>query len=582
MDKTRFTGMNILSYFNPAPKAVSVNEAAEELVKDLVGMDPAPDMNSSAHHTPGAETGARALAALQLLHGREPLTKDGLPATKETFRDAKQAYLLQSGEKNDEKAAVDFDRKVEKLLVAKLSCRMRLFYAGKVKDLDQSVARGEITKGQADQELNLYIDEVKDPEHCLFQTEVRNALSIVGGREPNVVNGLCFLFKGKLRPEQEKRLALFDTVLNEIVENKFASSNVAPVEATKFRRAFVAEARRQLGSRLSEGFSAEYFAKEKCRRDEMENGKISYDDYAKSMRNWIATRNLQRQVGSVLGNLNDRDNVIALLSWVNYQKNGVPIRPGNPYCKHPHLREQCRRFSDQSHLYSESHSLGLHEENSEYTRFLNEAERRLAGALPADIKKALNNHKKDLEALVASQYISEVEVNKNQLSYFSSLVSGEDNEKSLVFNTTADHPGELMATKSDAVDLVRDGLSESFRESNREKDVLEALIMCWGGFVNNHHEEFSLYPLCEAKNEYLSIGKKHPSGETLVSFNFDNDFSIEARRQLVDFLPDEVRTLYREREELLSEYYEKNMINGETFRKSMESFLRPYFEKKET
>jgi hypothetical protein len=126
--------------------------------------------------------------------------------------------------------------------------------------------------------------------------------------------------------------------------------------------------------------------------------------------------------------------------------------------------------------------------------------------------------------------------------------------------------------------LIEDGLSKSIRKNNREKDVLEALIMCWGGFVNNHRSEFSLYPLCEAKNEYLSIGKPHPSHATLVQFYFDNDFSVEARARLVEFLPDAVRVLYQEREKILSDYYKKNMIDAETFKKSMGRFLKHYFD----
>ena len=68
--------MSVLSYFNLNPKAVSVDEAAEKLVKDLVGEDSDSDSNSSAHHAPRAETSAHALTALQLLHGWEPPTQD--------------------------------------------------------------------------------------------------------------------------------------------------------------------------------------------------------------------------------------------------------------------------------------------------------------------------------------------------------------------------------------------------------------------------------------------------------------------------------------------------------------------------
>jgi hypothetical protein len=574
VDKARFTGMSVLSYFNLAPKEISVAEAAEKLVKDLVGENHASDSNSSAHHAPTAETSERALAALQLLHG----SQDGLPPMMETIRSAKKEYLLQSREKNSEKAAVDFDQKVEKLLVAKLTGRMRLFYRGKVQELDQSFANGQVTKSQYSQELNLYLDEVKQPKNCSLQMEVMNVLKVVGGKEPNVVNALRFLFKAELRSEQQNRLALFDTVLNEIIENKFDSSNNAPVEATKFRRAFIAEARRQLGSRLSEGFSTEYSAMEKTQRVEMENRKISYDDYVKSMRDWIDERNLQRQVGPVLGNLNDRDNVIALLSFVNFKKNNVLIKFGNPYNKNPDLKMQCGRFESDALRYSQYHSLGGHDEDKEYTRFLTEAERRLVSALPEDIKKAMNDRKKGIEILVANQYISEDEVKKNQIIYFSSLVSGENNKESLISDIKSSNSDELKAKKAAMEKLIEDGLSKSIRKNNREKDVLEALIMCWGGFVNNHRSEFSLYPLCNAKNAYLSIGKSHPSHATLVQFYFDNDFSVEARARLVEFLPDEVRVLYQEREKILSDYYKKNMIDAETFKNSMGRFLKHYFD----
>jgi len=43
-----------------------------------------------------------------------------------------------------------------------------------------------------------------------------------------------------------------------------------------------------------------------------------------------------------------------------------------------------------------------------------------------------------------------------------------------------------------------------------------------------------------------------------------------------------VRTLYQEREKILSGYYENNMINEKTFKESMQRFLKPYFDKKET
>ena len=182
-------------------------------------------------------------------------------------------------------------------------------------------------------------------------------------------------------------------------------------------------------------------------------------------------------------------------------------------------------------------------------------------ALPTDIKNALNDNEKNLKKLVADQYINEDAIKKNNIGFFSSLVSGENNKKSLTPDVTSNNSDELGDKKLQA----KDGLLKSIRQNNREKDVLEALIMCWGGFVNNHRGEFSLYPLCEAKNAYLSIGKSEPSGETLMHFDFHSDFSVEARAQLVEFLSVDVRTLYQEREKILSGYYEKNMINERTF-----------------
>lgn len=579
VDKARHKGMSVLSYFNLNPKTVSVDEAAEKLVKDLVGEGPDFDGNSSAHHAPSDEAGTRALAALQLLHRWEAPTQEGSSVTKETILGAKKTYLLQSGEKNKEKAAVDFDQAVEKLLVAKLAGRMRLFYIGKMQELERSIGRGEITKSEYDQELNLYLDEVKDPKRCPLHTEVKNALSMIEEGEPNAVNGLCYLFKAKLPSSQKKKLAFFDPALNKIIEEKFGASSGLQAEATIFRRAFIAEARRQLGSRLSSGFRAEYFAEDKQRLEEMKAGTIEYSDYVNSMRNWIAGKNLERQVRSALGNLKDRGSVIVLLSFLNYKKYNDPIRSGNLYHHLAHLRDQCHDFNEVAREYQEFHSFGADDEFDGYKWFLNEAERQLLKALPADIKKKLNDHKEILEGLVADEYIEKDEVKKNMTSYFSSIANGEDDKKSLIFDDGSD---ELIAKKRAAKTLVEKGLANSIRQNNREKDVLEALIMCWGGFVFSHRKDFSLNPLCLAKNEYLSIGKPHPSDETLMHFDFSGNFCVEARAQLVNFLSDDIRTLYQEREKILSSYYEKRVIKRETFRKSMESFLQPYFEGKKT
>ena len=521
--------MSVLSYFNLNPKAVSVDEAAEKLVKDLLGEYSDSDSNSSAHHAPRAETSAHALTALQLLHRWEPPTQDRFPVTKEAIRSAKKVYLLQNGEKNNEKAADDFDQKVETLLVAKLTGRMRLFYIGKVRELDRSLNSGEITKSQYEQELNLYLDEVKDQKNCSLQMEVKNALSMIDDKDLNVVNGLCYLFNGKLRPDQEIRLAVFDAVLNEVIEQKFDSSDAVQAKATTFRRAFIAEARRQLGSRFSEDFSAEYSTEEKQKLAEMESGKITYKEYIGSMRNWIATQNLQIQVGSVLGDLKDRDNVIAILSFVNYKMHGELIKSGNPYRNRSDLQRQCSSFDVLAFRYSQYHSFGPHDKDNEYNRFLSEAERQLVRALPTDIKNALNDNEKNLKKLVADQYINEDAIKKNNIGFFSSLVSGENNKKSLTSDVTSNNLDELGGKKLQAKTLAKDGLLKSIRQNSRENDVLEALIMCWGGFVNNHRGEFSLYPLCEAKNAYLSIGKSEPSGETLMHFNFHGDFSVEPR-----------------------------------------------------
>jgi len=247
------------------------------------------------------------------------------------------------------------------------------------------------------------------------------------------------------------------------------------------------------------------------------------------MRNWIATRNLQRHVESVLGDLKDRDSVITILSFVNYKMHGERIKSGNPYRNRSDLQRQCSGFDVLAFRYSQYHSFGPHDKDNEYNRFLSEAERQLVRALPTDIKNALNDNEKNLKKLVADQYINEDAIKKNNIGFFSSLVSGENNKKSLTSDVTSNNLDELGGKKLQAKTLAKDGLLKSIRQNSRENDVLEALIMCWGGFVNNHRGEFSLYPLCEAKNAYLSIGKSEPSGETLMHFNFHGDFSVEPR-----------------------------------------------------
>lgn len=101
--------------------------------------------------------------------------------------------------------------------------------------------------------------------------------------------------------------------------------------------------------------------------------------------------------------------------------------------------------------------------------------------------------------------------------------------------------------------------------------------MCWGGFVNSHHDDFSLGPVCEAKSTYLRRKKSADATDQLTKFRVDGEFSVEARKQLVGQLPENLRQSYDAHEKLLLDHLGKGHITQETHWNGMVLFLDKRF-----
>lgn len=98
-----------------------------------------------------------------------------------------------------------------------------------------------------------------------------------------------------------------------------------------------------------------------------------------------------------------------------------------------------------------------------------------------------------------------------------------------------------------------------------------------GGFVNSHHDDFSLQPVCEAKSAYLKTKNLTHANDQLMKFRVDGEFSVEARRQLVKQLPGNLRPSYDAHEKLLLDHLGKGHITQQTYWNGMVLFLNEHF-----
>ncbi|HEX8884347.1 MAG TPA: hypothetical protein VF797_07655 [Noviherbaspirillum sp.] len=415
-----------------------------------------------------------------------------------------------------------------------------------------------------------------DPEVCSLENEVVNALDLIS-KEENVVDWLFYLFEGNLISDLMKKMRGFHNILNEILDNKKFGD---PEDKKKedYKRNFIAKAREKLANRLPEPDRTEYFNFEQTQRQNLIQGGITYHTYGDSMMKWIMQRPVVKEVRKALdgkGFAECREILIRLT-----EENGFfDSRYHSVYAYFEakgEVRGIYQKFLHAAHAYADSKSNIPKTIEEKYAEFVTEAKNQLAEALLESIPKA-RKHVGVIDELLQKGYIDLKGYGASREAYLLGLIVPEKNDK---------HPGPRAASNDfdesglnapNLEKIVTDALKKSIRTNNKKNDTLEALIMCWGGFVNSHHNDFSLNPVCHAKATYLRTANSTHANDPMTQFRVDDDFSVEARKQLVGQLPEILRKPYDALEKILLDHLGKGHITQETYWNGMVLFLDKHF-----
>lgn len=276
-------------------------------MKELTGEYPVSSENSYASNAElPTSVSQAAVTALLSMHVEEQETSHGQENVSQKIKDARQKYLQQAGTAGKANSTAQFDDKVIDLLVQRLSERTRLFYRRKTTELNQAVNNGTFTKYRYNQEMAHFLRDVMDPGAYYLESEVTNALSLIGNEEGDVVDRLFYLFKRDTSSDLRKEMDLFDNILNEIVNNK-KFGDPENQKRIDYQRNFIAKAREKLADRLPEPDRTEYFKFEQEQRKNLSQGRIDYDTYRDRILEWIRVRPLQEGLKKALTRKNDTE-----------------------------------------------------------------------------------------------------------------------------------------------------------------------------------------------------------------------------------------------------------------------------------
>jgi hypothetical protein len=588
MDKARFMGATALQYFGLSSKEISIDDAASQLVQELIGNDSPNDSKRAAFKDEDhASVSNAAMAALRSMHGGKPENANDQQHMLEKIQDARKKYLKQFGTSDKAKLGADFDDKVKNLLIQKLSVRNRSLYCGQAEKMNQSVQNGTFTKEQCNQEMVNFLKEMKDPTGYSLQTEVMNALSLIGNEKGNVVDGLFYLFKGKIRGESVEKMNLFEQVLEEVLDNKKFDP---PEDSNRqaYEREFIARAREQLASRLPEPDKTEYFRFEEEQRRKLNQKTISYDDYRNSVWKWLMDRPLENELKKILNGKSGGE-VCKLFADALIQGELYNNRLHSDFCNYKQQPNKSFAFRTADLILLYNNFLGgaynyidskpsISASNKEkYETFMSAAKNILLQDLPENIRKLHEEHVKVIDGLLQNNCIDKTGYEESRTAYLLGLVSSVGDDKNSTPGVAGNDANKSGSSRPNLKETVAEALQKSIRAENKKNDSLEALIMCWGGSVNNHHNDFSLYPLCDAKSTFLQAEKLAHAQDPSTKFRADGEFAIEARAQLVEKLPDDLQKAYRAHEQFLHGHLEKGHITRQTCWRGMRLFLGTHF-----
>ena len=584
MDKTRLAGKSFAEYFGLSSReTISIDDAVNNLVKELTGQASVFDEKSLAFDTHAASDAA--IDALLNMHGWEGEIKNGQQSVSSKIKDARNNYLKQAGIRGGENLAAEFDEKLTGQLAQKLSTRMRQFYCDKAESLKRAFQNGNLTRFQFDQEMVHFLREVVDPVAYSPEIEVENALRLIGDKEEDVVDGLFYLFRGELRSDLKiaKNMELFEGVLKEITSDKRKFSSLKDSEA--FRRKFIAKAREELAKRLPEPDRQAYLNHEAEMRKEFPFPS-KYENYRKSMFNWLIDRPMEKQLDNLLHGKSDKDYsrllscVIKESKFYNHKdhsiSNGALLYPDlhdAPQTDAEKLKNEVLRAA---YNYVDSKP-GISTSNRDkYQSFLAAAKMRLLALMP-ETKEKIRNYRAEIRPLLKNNDISKKGFDASMEAYLLSLVSPAENSVKVGSPAAKHDAGSSNADDPDLKEIVKKALPVSIVEEKNQADTLEALILCWGGSVNSHRSDFNLGNFAAAKSQYFR-GKKHKYGfDPNMTFRAYSSFAVAAREPLVEMLSPPMKEDYKKHEEFLSGYLKSGHITWETYREGMELFLRKKF-----
>jgi len=402
-----------------------------------------------------------------------------------------------------------------------------------------------------------------------------NALRLIGNEEGNVIDALFYLFHGDINSDLRKKMGVFENILSEILKNK-KFGEPEDEKRRDYQRNFIAKAREKLANRLPEPGRTEYFKFEQKRRQNFSQGRIDYDTYRDQMLKWIMVRPLREELNKALAGKNDTELGQILVGLI--KENGF-------YNNHHHLFSKAdgkvmgtyNFFLGAAYAYIDSKPSVSITNEKKYREFVAAAKNRLLKALPDSISEAHKEHVRLIDELLKEGYIEQQGYEQSRDAYLLRLMLPVKNDKNPGPRAASNAFGKPGLNAPHLEKIVTDALQKSIRTENKKNDTLKALIMCWGGQVNSHHDDFSLGPVCQAKSAYLKTKNSMHANDNLMKFQVDDDFSVEARKQLVGQLPENLRQSYDAHEKLLLDHLGKGHITQETYWNGMLLFLDKHF-----
>lgn len=582
MDKARFAGRSAMEYFGYSrSKEISIDDAANQLVKELIGIDSDPCERESASSAEVlAVSSNTAMAALLIIHGEEKNFSPNQEDVAKKINDARKKYLQATGTVEKDKLATEFDEKLTNLLAQKLRPGVRLLYCEKAQKLTNAVQNGTATKFQRSQEMLHFLRDVSAKKVSSPHTEVMNAFHLIRIEQEDVFDGLFYLFNGKLDSNSSvaKKMEVYEELLKDIIAN---NENLASEELKlKYRREFTANARKELASRMPEPEKAEYLKYEKGQWDEF--GSKNYEQYLESVNKWLIDRPVEKALDMALNRKSD-DEVQNLLKLVideggfyNYKQHNnffYSKLSHSPHEVFPANTSQLHKdFISAAYRYIDSKSSISIPKGDKYEKFMTKAKERLLEQWK-DVGGKYKEHLKIITELRENKYIDLIGFDESKDAYLRILLSPVEDKKSPSSSKPEDNPEDAELKKQKLKEVVANAFPESIAIERNKKYILEALTLCWGGMAKDRDSSYALGKLGQTKARYLEENKSVYASDPEMKFRPDNEFSIEARTQLVEKLDPELRQAYAERARILAEHCAKGNITKKTYWNGMTMFL---------